>query len=198
MTLAEDTLVIFALGDTLVAGPEDAAEGRLADALGLDEAARGALSVALTTTAFEDPAAIAAWLDRPDAADAIEDVWLAEQTAATPLPGADATLERLAAEGFTLAVLANAWEPYLAGVLDHLGDRFDASVAFRAYSFATGIRKPDPRAFTQLLEVAGVPPTHAVMVGASLEHDIAPARALGLQTVWIGQDVDGVGDVRLP
>jgi len=48
-----------------------------------------------------------------------------------------------------------------------------------------GIYKPDPRAFTALLERLGTPPTRTLFVGDSYEADIVGARAAGLSAVWI-------------
>ncbi len=45
--------------------------------------------------------------------------------------------------------------------------------------------KPDPRAFQAVCGVLGVAPADAVMVGDNLDFDITPAKALGMQTVWV-------------
>ena len=48
-----------------------------------------------------------------------------------------------------------------------------------------GAYKPDARPFRTALERIGVPPGRILHVAQSLYHDIAPASALGLDTVWI-------------
>jgi putative hydrolase of the HAD superfamily len=45
--------------------------------------------------------------------------------------------------------------------------------------------KPDAGIFRHALELAGVPAREVVMVGDSLERDVAGARALGIRTVWM-------------
>ena len=45
--------------------------------------------------------------------------------------------------------------------------------------------KPDPRRFIEAIERCAVPKEHILHVAQSLYHDIAPASALGLDTVWI-------------
>ncbi len=73
----------------------------------------------------------------------------------------------------------------------------------------TGIGKPDPASYGRALELLGVAPEHAVMVGDSWERDVQGALAAGLRAVWISDgrpapDTDrrvtvasGPGDVEL-
>ena len=51
-----------------------------------------------------------------------------------------------------------------------------------------GAWKPEPKAFTLVLERLGVKPEHALMVGDNEDFDITPAKALGMQTVWISSE----------
>jgi HAD superfamily hydrolase (TIGR01509 family) len=48
-----------------------------------------------------------------------------------------------------------------------------------------GAWKPDPMAFRLVLDTLGVQPAHALMVGDNEDFDIAPAKALGMQTCWV-------------
>jgi putative hydrolase of the HAD superfamily len=48
-----------------------------------------------------------------------------------------------------------------------------------------GIGKPNPAVFEHLLSQLGAKPEEAVMVGNSLERDIAGARAAGITSIWI-------------
>ncbi|MCE9588080.1 MAG: HAD family hydrolase [Verrucomicrobia bacterium] len=48
-----------------------------------------------------------------------------------------------------------------------------------------GIGKPKPEIFHHLLSELGVSPDEAVMVGNSLERDIAGARNAGIRSIWI-------------
>ena len=54
-----------------------------------------------------------------------------------------------------------------------------------------GIGKPDARIFDRALHELGVAAGDAVMVGDSLERDVAGARAAGLRSVWV--DRTGMG-----
>jgi putative hydrolase of the HAD superfamily len=51
----------------------------------------------------------------------------------------------------------------------------------------TGIGKPDPASYGQALELLGVAPEHAVMVGDNWERDVTGALDAGLGAIWISQ-----------
>ena len=61
-------------------------------------------------------------------------------------------------------------------------------------SVELGIGKPDPRIFRAAIDAIGVGPEAAVMVGDSLERDIAGARRAGLRGVWLDRAGDGKSD----
>lgn len=52
-------------------------------------------------------------------------------------------------------------------------------------SAVAGIRKPDTRIFQLGVDALGLSPEEITVVGDSISKDIAPARRLGCQTVWI-------------
>ena len=62
----------------------------------------------------------------------------------------------------------------LQGKVDHVG-----------ISGEIGHWKPDPRAFQSVCGALGVAAEEAVMVGDNLDFDILPAKAIGMQTVWV-------------
>ncbi|MCR5357297.1 MAG: HAD family hydrolase [Lachnospiraceae bacterium] len=64
-----------------------------------------------------------------------------------------------------------------------IGQYFDVVMA----SAEAGCAKPDPKIFTMALNKAGCEPAEAVMVGDRLDNDIAPAKKLGMKTVWVRQ-----------
>ena len=64
-----------------------------------------------------------------------------------------------------------------------------------AASGEEGVSKPDPELFEIALRKAGCVPEEAVMIGDRLDNDIAPARKLGMKTIWIRQ---GYGRLRVP
>jgi putative hydrolase of the HAD superfamily len=64
-----------------------------------------------------------------------------------------------------------------------LSDRFAAI----AVSGELGVGKPDPAIFATALEALGADAADAVMVGNSLAHDVAGARAAGIRAVWVNR-----------
>jgi putative hydrolase of the HAD superfamily len=56
-----------------------------------------------------------------------------------------------------------------------------------------GIRKPDPRIFHLACERLEVRPEDCLMVGDNLEADVAGAKSIGMQAVWVSKEqADGV------
>jgi HAD superfamily hydrolase (TIGR01509 family) len=67
-----------------------------------------------------------------------------------------------------------------------LGDAgFDGVVKGITDSGVLGIYKPDRRIYEAALLAIGATAQETVMVGDSLDKDCAPARALGMRTVWL-------------
>lgn len=86
-------------------------------------------------------------------------------------------LERLAAD-FTLGALTNGnADVYKTDA----GDYFD--FAFLAEDI--GASKPQADMFHAALQHTGVEAQHVIHVGDDPEHDIAGAKAVGMQTVWM-------------
>ena len=105
-----------------------------------------------------------------------------------PYPDAEAVLRTLQARGYRMGIIANqspGSEKRLAkfGLLPF----FEVVCA----SAEEGIAKPDPEIFRRALTRAGCAPADAVMIGDRTDNDIAPAKALGMQTVLIRQGYSG-------
>lgn len=102
------------------------------------------------------------------------------------IPGADTMLRTLAAQGYTLALVADGPVATFRNVLTHYGlwDLFSV----KTISETVGVHKPDKKMFLTALNELGVDPADydkVVMVGNNLERDILGANALGLISVWI-------------
>lgn len=90
-------------------------------------------------------------------------------------------LERLQAR-YRLGVLAN--QPSV--VRDAMRrDRLDRFFDLWAVSEDLGIDKPDPRIFAHAVDVAGVRPDRAAMIGDRLDYDVRPAKVAGMVAVWV-------------
>jgi 2-haloacid dehalogenase len=100
-----------------------------------------------------------------------------------PFPEVPGELRELRRRGWRLAVLSNCDREHIAASQRALGVWFDAAVVaedVRAY-------KPAHAHWERFFAVTGAAPEDHVHVAASLFHDIAPARELGLRSVWINR-----------
>lgn len=99
-------------------------------------------------------------------------------------PEAGEILRYLHEKGYHIGVIANqslgtekrleAW-----GIRKY----FDSVIA----SAEEGVAKPDPEIFLRALKRSGGSAESSVMIGDRLDNDIAPAKSLGMKTVWIKQ-----------
>lgn len=106
--------------------------------------------------------------------------WHSEEE--VPYPDAHSTLAALRQKGYLLGIIANQ-KPGTAERLKSWGLRryFDVIAA----SAEIGYAKPDKRIFEKAFELAGCTARESVMVGDRLDNDIAPAKEIGMTTVWI-------------
>ena len=94
-----------------------------------------------------------------------------------------AALARLA-ERHRLVVVSNVDRASFARTRERLGVELDAVITAED----AGAYKPDPAPFRLALETVagwGIDASRVLHVAQSLYHDVAPARALGLRTVWV-------------
>lgn len=118
------------------------------------------------------PASLAAWPAFPDTAAAL------------------AALARR----FELVVVSNVDDDLFAGSAPKLGVELEAVVT----AGRVGAYKPSPRMFEAALARIGRPKAEILHVAQSRFHDIAPARALGLQTVWVNRHAGRPGGGATP
>jgi len=93
----------------------------------------------------------------------------------------------------TVAALARLAQRYPLAICSNIDDDLFAptaralEVSFAEVITAQTVRsyKPDPAHFAALLRRTGLPPGEILHVAQSRYHDIAPARAAGLRTVWM-------------
>ncbi len=96
-------------------------------------------------------------------------------------PEASRVIPQLA-ERCVLALAANQ-PPRALSLLEEAG--LLRYFAWREVSDTMGIAKPSPLFFRMILDGIGVKPEEAVMVGDRLDHDIFPAKLLGMKTVRV-------------
>jgi HAD superfamily hydrolase (TIGR01549 family) len=95
-------------------------------------------------------------------------------------PEVDGLLRRLGERGLKLGIVANQPETVVPR-LERAG--IAQFFAYTGITGTTGLRKPDPRAFTAAAEALGVVPVHCIMVGDRIDNDIVPAKALGMAAI---------------
>jgi len=100
-----------------------------------------------------------------------------------PFPEVSGALADVRDRGWRLAILSNSDPPQIEASKAKLGVPFDVTVVageIRSY-------KPAHRHFEEFRARSGVARERHVHVGASLVHDAAPARELGIPFVWINR-----------
>jgi phosphoglycolate phosphatase len=99
-----------------------------------------------------------------------------------PFPHLEAALDRLAAEGYRLAVCTNKLEWLAVRLLNALGlaQRFASICGQDTF----GVQKPNPEMLRQTIVRAGGGPEHAIMIGDS-GTDIRTARAANLPVIAV-------------
>jgi len=113
-----------------------------------------------------------------------------------PFPEVPAALAEARAGGWRLAVLSNTDRGFLDASLARIGADFDVTVV----ASEIGSYKPAPAHWEEFYARSGADPERYVHVGASLFHDVAPAAALGLRTIWInrlGEEPEPQPDIEL-
>jgi HAD superfamily hydrolase (TIGR01662 family) len=98
-------------------------------------------------------------------------------------PDVTAALDQLRAHGLRIGLLSNTARD-LAAFVAHHDLQVDALLTSRTH----GKTKPHESIFLDLLEVLGVSPEEAVMVGDSIEDDIDGARAVGMRALLVDRD----------
>jgi 2-haloacid dehalogenase len=111
----------------------------------------------------------------------------------TPWPDTVAALQQLKSR-FRLAILSNVDDDLFALTRPQLGVNFDEVItAQQAQAY-----KPSLKIFELALSRINSPAHRVLHVGQSVYHDVIPAQALGLATVWVNRPSarPGVGAVK--
>jgi 2-haloacid dehalogenase len=98
-------------------------------------------------------------------------------------PEVPAALSEARDRGWKLAILSNTDREFIEASKARISVPFEETVV----ASEIGSYKPGHRHWGEFFERTGADRGHHVHVAASLFHDIAPARELGLSTVWINR-----------
>lgn len=106
-----------------------------------------------------------------------------------PFPEVPAALAELRRRGWQLAILSNSDDDLIRASKALLGVRFDETVvASEIHSY-----KPALAHWSEFYARTQADPARHVHVAASLFHDIGPAEALGIPSVWINRLDESAG-----
>jgi 2-haloacid dehalogenase len=100
-----------------------------------------------------------------------------------PFPEVPDALRELRERGWRLAILSNTDPDLLAASRERIGVPFDLSVV----ASEIGSYKPGYRHWERFFAETGAERSRHAHVAASLFHDVAPSRDLGLTSVWINR-----------
>lgn len=113
-----------------------------------------------------------------------------------PFPEVPAALDEARARGWRLAILSNTDRDLLDASLARIGVEFEQTIV----ASEIGSYKPAHAHWDEFFARSGASRVCHVHVAASLYHDIAPATALGLRTIWInrlGEAAEPQPDIEL-
>lgn len=100
------------------------------------------------------------------------------------------TLERLVKRGYLTGVIANGKSKIKQYRLDSLG--ILPYINFLSTSEMVGFRKPHPKIFEDIIDQLGVEAHEVMYVGDDALNDVAPARAMGMVSVWFNHEDEEV------
>lgn len=108
-------------------------------------------------------------------------------------PDLVAALDRLPGRKF---VFTNADEGYARRVLDKLGlaNAFDGFHDIHAMDY---VPKPDPSAYAKLMARHAIDPARALFAD-DMARNLAPAKAIGMTTLWIDNGSEQAGGIAAP
>jgi 2-haloacid dehalogenase len=99
-----------------------------------------------------------------------------------PFPDTVEALQRLGAH-YKLGVISNVDVDLFAGTAKHL----NAEISYLVTAEQVGAYKPSQENFNLALQTIGIPRERLLHAAQSRFHDIAPARALGIASVWVNR-----------
>jgi 2-haloacid dehalogenase len=103
---------------------------------------------------------------------------------------APAALAEARRRGWRLVILSNTDRDYIEASMERIGVPFERAIV----ASEIGSYKPAHGHWEEFLTTTGADPARHVHVAASLFHDVAPCRELGIPCVWINRLKEAGGD----
>src|SRR3954451_1516577 len=104
-----------------------------------------------------------------------------------PFPEVRASLEDARSRGWKLAILSNTDRDFIDASMARIGVPFELAIV----ASEIGSYKPASEHWEHFFQPIAVPRARHVHVAQSHFHDVVPATALGLRTVWINRYGEG-------
>jgi 2-haloacid dehalogenase len=103
---------------------------------------------------------------------------------------APAALAEARRRGWRLVILSNTDREYIEASMERIGVPFERAIV----ASEIGSYKPAHGHWEEFVRATGADPARHVHVAASLFHDVAPSRELGIPCVWINRLNEAGGD----
>jgi 2-haloacid dehalogenase len=100
-----------------------------------------------------------------------------------PFPEVRGSLEDARARGWRLAILSNTDRDFIDASMEQIGVPFELAIV----ASEIGSYKPAHRHWEEFFSRTGADRAGHVHIGASLFHDVAPARELRLRSIWVNR-----------
>ena len=100
-----------------------------------------------------------------------------------PFPEVQAALDEARARGWKLAILSNTDRDFIDASIARIGVPFELAIV----ASEIGSYKPDHRHWLSFFDQTGADRDRYVHVAQSYFHDVVPARALGVKSIWINR-----------
>ena len=100
-----------------------------------------------------------------------------------PFPEVRGALTDARGRGWRLAILSNTDRDFIDASMERIGVPFELAIV----ASEIGSYKPGHRHWEKFFEQTGADGARHAHVAASLFHDVAPAKELGLRSVWINR-----------
>ncbi|WP_130471352.1 HAD family hydrolase [Candidatus Magnetaquicoccus inordinatus] len=181
--------VYFDIGFTLLGGPSTGPARRLVEMLGLPSTAKGRVAEVLFTQPFVDAEHLADHLcelfhtSTSMTRESVQQLWRAQIEEARLLPGAAELLSALRQAQIPFGFISDIWSPFHSGFTHLLPKESLHCPGF--YSFQQRCAKPDPELYRRALHHTKMAAEEVIMVGDTYSLDMAPARKMGMKTVWV-------------
>jgi putative hydrolase of the HAD superfamily len=120
------------------------------------------------------------------------------QTGVRAFADARAVLETIRAAGVKTGLLTNAPYPMFIREAELEALNLSGLIDVRLTAEDVGYQKPNPAAFTPLLDKLGAAPEEAVFVGDDLKDDISGAQRAGMRAVWVKRMNDSNPNAIIP